>query len=879
MLHKTDRSCSPFLLACLATSAVLNCMAPAALASDVTVQGSDEEIAPVALNPAPPIAPPAAQAAQKVEKAIAPLPETAPAPPPPSPAPIAVAPPAPTPAAPTPAMAAPQPAPTVANAPARPQLPPVEKAKPAALTPSAAPSPAPREVRVAAAPTHPTPAVSEPKSSDPTPRPQQQSSRRWLSEHRQPEYRQEQATVLKQKFPALVEHLHEQQAVAAETSDAETLGILTASVDAPAVYRLPLETLRLPVELTAPHKPLKHAELELAQDDIAQSIFDAPPPDAPPVTPEAQVLIAEVVVAGAGLTPELERLVYETIETRPGQTTTRSQLQEDVNAVYATGFFADVTQLPEDTALGVRITFQVEVNPVLTRVEARTLPEGAETDAVSQAVIDDIFGDSYGETLNLRDLQLGVVELNDWYQANGYDLAQVVDTQVSPNGVVRLVLAEGVIEDIRVRFLDEEEEFTDGRTREFIITREMQLSSGDVFNRNTAQSDLQRVFGLGLFEDVRLAFEPGEDPSKVIVNVDVIEGRTGSIAAGAGVSSASGIFGTVSYQQQNLGGNNQTVGAEVQVGERDLLFDVSFTDPWIAGDPYRTSYTVNAFARRSISLIFDEGDPEVRLPNGDRPRVIRTGGGINFVRPLAPDPFSRAEWTLSTGFQYQGIRLEDADGRRTPRDSQDNLLSFTDGGRDTLVSLSFGAVRDRRNSLLDPTQGSLLRVGVDQTIPIGSGNILFNRLRGSYSYYIPVDWLNLTSNPEAPQALAFNLQGGTVIGDLPPYEAFSLGGANSVRGYEEGDVGSGRSYLQATAEYRFPVLSFIGGAVFLDYATDLGTGDDVPGNPAGVRNKPGDGFGYGLGVRIQSPLGPIRVDYGFNDEGDSRLHFGIGQRF
>ncbi|MGK7925446.1 MAG: BamA/TamA family outer membrane protein, partial [Spirulina sp.] len=125
----------------------------------------------------------------------------------------------------------------------------------------------------------------------------------------------------------------------------------------------------------------------------------------------------------------------------------------------------------------------------------------------------------------------------------------------------------------------------------------------------------------------------------------------------------------------------------------------------------------------------------------------------------------------------------------------------------------------------------------------------------------------------------FNLQAGTIIGDLPPYEAFSIGGANSVRGFAEGDLGSGRSYFQATAEYRFPILSFVGGALFVDYGTDLGTADDVPGNPASVRGKPGSGFGYGVGVRIQSPLGPIRVDYGFNDDGDSRLHFGIGERF
>jgi outer membrane protein insertion porin family len=59
----------------------------------------------------------------------------------------------------------------------------------------------------------------------------------------------------------------------------------------------------------------------------------------------------------------------------------------------------------------------------------------------------------------------------------------------------------------------------------------------------------------------------------------------------------------------------------------------------------------------------------------------------------------------------------------------------------------------------------------------------------------------------------------------------------------------------------------------------LGSGDAVPGDPAGARDKPGSGFGVGAGVRVQSPLGQIRVDFAVNDEGDNRIHFGIGERF
>ncbi len=633
-------------------------------------------------------------------------------------------------------------------------------------------------------------------------------------------------------------------------------------------------------------------ELQLDGSSTTPSIdFNLPqqpstPSDTPAETPaegetqaapeqaEPRVLVAEVVVQGAE--GELQDAVYNAIRTRPGRTTTRSQLQEDINAIFATGFFANVRATPADTPLGVRVTFDVQPNPVLNGVRV----EGNEV--LPQTVVDDIFKDQYGSILNLRRFQEGIKELNKWYQDQGYVLAQVIDApQVGEDGTVTLQVAEGVVEDVQVKFINEDGEDTNdegepvrGRTRDFIITREFSIKPGDVFNRTQAERDLQRVYGLGIFEDVRLSLNPGEDPRKVVVVANVVERRTGSAGAALGISSASGLFGSVSYQQQNLGGNNQKFNAEVQVGQRELLFDVSLTDPWIAGDPYRTSYTVSLFNRRSLSLIFDGGEPEVELPNGDRPRIDRLGGGITFTRPLTRDVFADPEWTASLGLQYQRVTVRDSDREITPFDELGNQLSFDDDGSDNLATVQLGLVRDRRDSRIKPTRGSLFRVGTEQSIPIGG--IFFNRLRSSYSYYMPVEFTKFSKGTET---LAFNVQAGTVIGDLPPYEAFALGGSNSVRGYDEGEVGAGRSFVQATAEYRFPLFSILGGALFLDYATDLGSGDSVPGNPAGVRGKPGSGFGYGAGVRIQSPLGPIRIDYGFNDEGDSRLHFGIGERF
>ena len=614
------------------------------------------------------------------------------------------------------------------------------------------------------------------------------------------------------------------------------------------------------------------------------------PTTAPPVpAEESRVLVAEVVVQGSDR--ELENLVYNTIRTRPGRSTTRSQLQEDINAVFATGFFADVRAVPQDTPLGVRVTFEVQPNPVFQGVQIQIAPETVDKSILPAGVVEEIFASQYGKTLNLRELQAGVKKINDWYSKNGYDLAQVIGApQVTPDGRVILVISEGLIEKIQVRYFNVEQEPVKAKTREFIITREMRLKAGDIFNRNTAQQDLQRVFGLGLFEDVRLSFSPGSDPREVIVNVDVVEGNTGSLAAGGGISSNAGLFGTVSYQQRNFGGNNQTLGAEVQLGEREFLFDLSFSDPWIAKDNFRTSYTVNVFRRQSISLVYDGENSSIRtLNDNDSPRIVRTGGGITFVRPLAPDVFTKPKWVVSLGFNYQQVQVQNANGDISPLSAPLNgfgsqPLAFSSSGIDDLLSLNIGAIRDFRDNPLQPTSGSFLRLGLEQTIPVGSGSIFGTRVRGSYSYFIPVRFINSfnlfeTDIFKGQQSLAFNVQAGTVLGDLPPYDAFIVGGSNSVRGYAEGEVGSGRSYFQATAEYRFPIVAIIGGALFVDFGTTIGSQGDVPGQPGIVRDLPGTGLGYGLGVRVQSPVGQIRVDFGFNVDGGSRLHFGIGERF
>jgi outer membrane protein insertion porin family len=582
----------------------------------------------------------------------------------------------------------------------------------------------------------------------------------------------------------------------------------------------------------------------------------APPSPTPtPAASEPEVLVAEVVVEGTD-DPKLIEQVYKVIRTRAGEVSTRSQLREDINAVFATGFFADVRAVPSDTPLGVRVTFEVKPNPVLKAVRT----EG--TKVLDLEVLRKAFAEQEGRVLNFGKLQAAVEEIEQWYADKGYVLAKVIDVRTSEDGTLTLEIAEGEIEDIRVQ--------GNTKTRDFIITRELKTKPGDVFNRNQIQEDLQAVFNLNLFQDVNVGLNPGRDPNKVVVVVNVEERRTGTLSGTLGVSSATGVFAGLSVSEENLGGNNQKASFNVQVGANETLFDLNFTDPRIATLEIPTSYSVNISNQQSSSFVFNEG---LTLPNGDPVRINRLGGSITFSRPLG------GNWRASLGARVQFVEARNSKGEQERFDVLGNPITFSASGQDSYTSLRLGLIHDTRDNLNTPSQGSVFRLFTEQSVRLFQNGLNANRLEASYSQFIPVKLFETRS--ERPQVLAFDVRAGTTLGDLAPYDAFPIGGGNSVRGFFEGGIGSGRSFATATAELRFPLFDPVGVVVFADYGTDLGSGAAVIGNPAAVRNKPGSGLGLGAGIRIQSPLGPLRIDYavGQGEAGRAQLHFGIGEKF
>ncbi|HEY9829712.1 MAG TPA: BamA/TamA family outer membrane protein [Stenomitos sp.] len=571
------------------------------------------------------------------------------------------------------------------------------------------------------------------------------------------------------------------------------------------------------------------------------------------------VTATDVEVKGA--TEELQQLVLNTIRTRAGGATNQSQLDNDVATILNTGYFANARVSKTVNREGWNVVFQVE--PVVVRSL-----QLSGNQVLTSDVANTIFQPQLGQPVSPTALRQGFEQLSQWYKDNGYVLAQVAAIQPNRNGVLAVDVAEGIVGDINFRFLDKDGKPTEGRTKEDFLKRELKLKSGEVFRVDVARQDLQQLYKLGLFDNANVSLNG--DARQVDVTYDLIERSARGVNVGGGYSPSSGLFGTINYRDQNFGGVNKQLGLNAQIGAKDFQFDGNFTSPYRASNPDMPGYSVNGFRRRGISQTFDDDfqNQTNEAGNYEQPREGQIGGGISLNKPVG-------EWDASLGLNYTRTSIRDRNGNIISTDSFGNPVSFSGTGVDDLLAVTAGVTRDERNNPYNPTQGSLLSLTTQQSIPVGNGNILMNRVQANYSQYTPVNILGTKD----PQVLAFNVQGGTTIGDLPPYMAYNLGGINSVRGYGTGDLASGRSFVLASAEYRIPVFNPVGAVLFADFGSDLGTGSSVLGEPGVVRGKPGTGFGYGAGVRVNSPVGIIRADYAFTDKGDSRLQFGLGQRF
>ncbi len=634
---------------------------------------------------------------------------------------------------------------------------------------------------------------------------------------------------------------------------------------------------------------------------------------------EASVLISEIIIEGWENHPEgrkLELAAYDSMSIKPGSIVDNQILNKDLNAIYASGWFSGVKIKSQDGPLGVRLIVNVVPNPILKKVELQQI-----NSLISNKYVDDIFNNYYGTTLNLNEFQNKIEIIKERYAKEGYSLVRINGPdRISENGVVTLKVNEGIVSDVKLRFLGSDGEVVvdgkprKGKTKDWVIKRELKTQPGTIFNRKVLEADIGRLYATSLFDDVKVSLGPdNSNPGQVIIFLDLSEQRTGSLTGGLGYSNSSGIFASLGLQETNALGRAWSTNINLNFGEYSTTYNFSLSDPWIKGDKYKTSFRTNVFLSRDYpqefksnnnGRIYAVNDETTESTDSFSSIVLeKTGGGFSFSRPLnGGDPFKVAKWRVLAGMNLKRVKMIDGDGNQkpygdmTPTTGNINdiiCIGFTanDGScpeENTLVSFIANTSRGNLNNSINPTEGNKFSFGTEQFVSMGKNSPTFNRMRASYSFFIPTKLVNLTkackssnaTSDDCPQTIGFQFKAGTILGELPPYEAFCMGGTSSVRGWGSCDLAVSRSFVEGTAEYRFPIWRMLSGALFVDAGSDLGSQKEVPGKPGKLLQKSGSGFSLGGGVGVKTPIGPLRLDVASKDlSGDWRYTLGVGWKF
>lgn len=573
---------------------------------------------------------------------------------------------------------------------------------------------------------------------------------------------------------------------------------------------------------------------------------------------EERVLISEVLVRNKD-GEELERkdLEAEALAAlkacRANSALTVREVQEDVHRVISSGYFCSCMPVAVDTRDGIRLVFQVEPNQEFHGLVC----EGASV--LPTKFLQDAFRGGYGKVVNIKHLDEVISSINGWYMERGL-FGMVSNAEILSGGIIRLEVAEAEVNDISIRFLDRKTgEPTKGKTKPETILRQLTTKKGQVYSMLQGKRDVDTVLTMGIMEDVSFIPQPAGDTGKVDLIMNVVERPNGGFSAGGGISSGitsgplSGLIGSFAYSHRNVFGRNQKLNISLERGQIDSIFRINYTDPWIEGDDKRTSRTVMVQNSRTPGNLVHGNQP-----GNDSLTIGRVIAGIEFSRPLRP------KWSGTVGLIFQHAGARGVNGNPMIKDHYSSPLTASGKFHDDMLLAKFESVYTGSGD-----HGSSMFVfNMEQGLPLWPEWLFFNRVNTRARKGVEI----------GPALCLLSLSGGHVMGNFSPHEAFAIGGTNSVRGYEEGAVGSGRSYAVGSGEISFPVLGPVEGVVFADYGTDLGSGPTVPGDPAGARLKPGSGYGYGFGIRVDSPLGPLRLEYAFNDSHTKRFHFGVGHR-
>lgn len=593
--------------------------------------------------------------------------------------------------------------------------------------------------------------------------------------------------------------------------------------------------------------------------------------------PPSMAELAGPVIMNVGLEGNSEvasEHIMSVVTTKAGEHVDEEKLRKDAEAIFELGFFNATDYRVTDVEGGVNVTFLVQENPKVG--EIRFVGNTVYSSEELSKIVFTQPGMIFNRTFFRNDLQ----RIKEKYQADGYVMANVRDVKIDGD-IITVEILEPKVSEIVIQ--------GNRITKTKIIERYIRVKVGEKFNSNELRLTLNRLQGLGYFSDVNVNFEPGENPDEVILVLTVEEARTGRLGFNVAYGTQSGFGGGMSYENSNIWGSGLRLSVGFELGDREEYW-LTVEQPYMSSKIF--AWRVGVYRRAWDDIYYYEDDTEYLEYDRDR-----FGAFVGFGKKFAEE--SQYNWYLLLDWhntKNDNIR-NNASAAEWDRYRNDNHY-----GPSATTEEMISGIREEELGEGDyySATATFRRFNLDEYLPYQKGDIESVNIQVGqadvegvdYSYvkywfegrfYYPIgNFLKdifetsfLDGVDGKPVILAARVVAGASSGDVPYDELYEVGGDTTLRGYDD-DYYHGRNMVLGNIELRIPIQKMFSLVFFYDIGRAWDSGKIRNGQEV-IYGDDDWGTSPGVGIRLNTPLGNLRLDYANGEE--DRFSFGFGELF
>jgi outer membrane protein assembly complex protein YaeT len=420
---------------------------------------------------------------------------------------------------------------------------------------------------------------------------------------------------------------------------------------------------------------------------------------------------------------------------------------------------------------------------------------------------------------------------------------------------------------------------------ENVVRRQLTFKPGDIFRQSRLQESQRKLYGLELFDFANIEPLGGETkPATVPVRVTVTKSDHKKVTMGVGYGTEEKARAQVDWRHVNIFGGAQTLGVFARYSGLDRGVRLSYKEPYFFSPRWSAGVNGQRWQSREPAFDLDTTGGRITVTR----QFARGGGPVLGGRPSTALAFTYAN--EHEHYEIDDLVLKDLSLR-------DELIALGLDPREGEHSgqrsaLSLDASRNTTDNLLDAKRGYVASVHLEYA-GLG-GSYRYSEVTGEGRTYLKIGNVAVV----AVQARAGTIRPqGDPDDRVPFFKRYFLGGATTLRGWGRFEVGplagsgltlGGTKFANGSVEVRAPIFGQLSGVAFLDAGSVWADPSATPGST----NDIGWRYNVGPGLRYQTPIGPLRVDFGYQlnpipgllvngkeEKRRFRFHFSIGQAF